>query len=351
MMAQERSIAVRADAATVAVPKDFSEDIDLIQRTFAKDLTVDELRLFVAIAHGMGLSITHRQIHAVKRKSRNGPDTVTFQVGIDGYRSIAEAHPDYAGQDGPYWCGDDGQWTDVWLDKQPPRAAKVGIFRTSFKQPVFAVALWDEYFQTNSQGDLTPLWKKMPALMLAKCCEGLAIRKAFPAKLSGTYSDGEMGQANNPDDVAHAIDVAVVADGAVTADRDSGVAVAARSENPRHDTSDARSRDRDQANRYLHAWASEAGLSHGDLHYAAQALFRSRNVQSLTELGTSDLDGLHGKLRDAHNVDPAKLRAWLDSITPPSEPEVIETEGRLPGVDEDTGEVIDTEALAAYHRQ
>lgn len=167
-MAHEHGIAV-VDTSTIAVPHGFAEDIDLITRTFAKDLTVDELRLFVAIAHGMGLSITHRQIHAVKRKSRNGPDTVTFQVGIDGYRSIAEAHPDYAGQDGPYWCGDDGQWTDVWLDKQPPRAAKVGIFRTSFKQPLFAVALWDEYFQTNYQGDLTPLWKKMPALMLAKC--------------------------------------------------------------------------------------------------------------------------------------------------------------------------------------
>jgi hypothetical protein len=114
-----------------------------------------------------------------------------IQTSIDGFRIIAQRSGKYAGQDGPYWCGEDGQWTDVWLKSTPPLAAKVGVFHQEFHEPLYAVAKWESYAQSS------PIWRKMPELMLAKCAESLALRKAFPNDLSGIYTDEEMSQPEN----------------------------------------------------------------------------------------------------------------------------------------------------------
>ena len=152
-----------------------------------------ELASFLSVAKATGLDPMRRQIFAVSRwDDKLKRERWTTQASIDGFRAVAEATGRYEGQLGPFWCGEDGQWLDVWLKKNPPSASKVGVIRAGFKEPLYRVALFSEYAQRKKDGSLTKFWIEKPALMLAKCAEALALRSAFPQSLSGVYSDDEI---------------------------------------------------------------------------------------------------------------------------------------------------------------
>lgn len=175
-----------------------NHQIDLIKTQIAKGASDDELALFMNQCKRTGLDPFSRQIYLVPRwNSKMGREERQVQVSIDGFRLIAQRSKEYKGQDGPHWCGPDGKWVDVWTKAETPIAARVGVMRTGFEKPLYAVAKFDAYAQRNKDRSLTFMWAKMPDLMIAKCAESLALRKAFPQELGGLYSDSEMEQQDN----------------------------------------------------------------------------------------------------------------------------------------------------------
>lgn len=158
-----------------------------------------EVERFVRQCERTNLDPFDRQIYAqFRRDRRSGTVRMQVQGTIDGFRLVAERSGKYLGQDGPYWCGPDGEWVDVWLKLEAPSAAKVGVYKQGLERATYSVALFKEYAQRGQGGALTGLWPTMPANQLAKCSEALALRRCFPDKLSGIYTTEEMGQADNP---------------------------------------------------------------------------------------------------------------------------------------------------------
>lgn len=155
-------------------------------------LNPNDMEFFALQCKRTGLDPITRQIYAIPQGGK-----LTIMASIDGLRLIAERSGAYEGQTSPQWCGTDGKWLDVWLDKAPPAAARVGVYKKNFREATYGVAIFNEYCGRDRNGGLTFMWNKMPALMISKVAESLALRKAFPNEMSGIYSSEEMEQASN----------------------------------------------------------------------------------------------------------------------------------------------------------
>ena len=156
---------------------------DLIKRTIAKGATDDELQLFILMAARKGLDPFGNEIYFTKHRNKDGSEKMTVITGIGGYRKIADRTGKYAGNDEPVF------------DKEDPRPSKatVTVWKLvgGVRCPFTATARWKEYYPGDTKGFK---WNQSPCLMLGKCAEALALRKAFPDEMSGLYVKEEMDQ-------------------------------------------------------------------------------------------------------------------------------------------------------------
>lgn len=162
------------------------DQLDLIKRTLAKGSTDDEFNLFIGTARRLRLDPFAKQIWSVPRWDNEERAMVRqTQVSIDGLRLIAERTERYR--------PDDEDATFKYTKNEKGEllltSARVRVFKRYEDgwHPVPALAFFDEYAGYTKDGKLTKMWREKPHIMLAKCAEAMAIRKAFPHETSGAY--------------------------------------------------------------------------------------------------------------------------------------------------------------------
>ncbi len=168
------------------------DQLELVKQTVAPGATPAELELFLYDCQRRGVHPLDRLIHFTKRGGRYTPIT-----SIDFLRGRAHDTGEMAGSD------------DVVFDKDA-RTATVTVYRLTrgTRYAYAATARFNEYVPDpgpNGRGDV--MWKRMPHVMLGKCAEALALRKAFPQQLGGLYVKEELEQAR-PDFVTEATAIA-----------------------------------------------------------------------------------------------------------------------------------------------
>jgi phage recombination protein Bet len=161
-----------------------NEQEKMILAQFLGGASKSEAAVLLEIVKRRRLDPFSRQVYFVKRwDAAKHAEVWAIQTSIDGLRSIAERTGKYDGQDEPEYGEDEaGKFCKVKVyrkDWSPNRAA-VGI------------AYLNEFIQKKKDGTATSFWARMPRLMLAKCAEALAIRKAFPEDAAGLYISEEM---------------------------------------------------------------------------------------------------------------------------------------------------------------
>lgn len=163
------------------------DDVALLRKHDSyKDLSEEHFQRFLYGIERHRLDPFANQIYAIQRWDNKAKiHKLTIQTGIDGYRVLADRSGKCAGND------------DAVFDaEQNPQRATVTVWKMieGTRYAFTATARWDEYYPGDKAG---MMWQKMKHVMLAKCAEALALRKAFPAELSGLYTSEEMAQADS----------------------------------------------------------------------------------------------------------------------------------------------------------
>lgn len=198
--------------STALVPVAFDEFNLAVRRMLGlEDASEGEMQLFHHICQRSGLDPFAKEVYMIGRDTEvsvwvDSPDTgnrrqekrrvtkYTIQVSIHGFRrrarEIAAALGVTYKTDQPVWCGDDGQWREVWPEKTAPTAAKFTVYRDG--EPNTFVAHYTEFVQESGQGTSrgpNSMWSKMPRNQLRKCAEVGAIQMAYPDQLGGLVYD------------------------------------------------------------------------------------------------------------------------------------------------------------------
>jgi hypothetical protein len=239
-------------------------------------------------------------------------DKYAGYVTIHGVRALAQRTGMLDGQDGPYWCGTDSIWHDVWIADEAPAACKLTIYVKGQARGYTGTATMKQARtfvdrKDNNVEKLVPIWKQQPEIMLAVRAEMRAL------KMAGLIQDAEYLHRGIVG-VAEAGELALI--------------------------SDERA-ERIRASKTVHAIAAGRSVDHAGVRAAAQHI-----DAQLESLADADVDTLAATadLIDVLDAEGVAVVTGKDAST------VTGDEYRAAPEPAETGELITDEQIAYIER-
>ena len=211
---------------------------DLIRRTVAAACNDSEFDLFLHVCKHTGLDPLKRQIFAfVFNAADANRRQLTLVTSIQGYRTIAERTGNY--RPGPTEVAIDPDLIDPYTNPKGISHAVATVYKHAHGEwhPISERVDWDEFapvieageggFEWVATGEVYPeghknagkprmrkqpigevrpmldpakaQWRKMPRVMISKCAEAAALRRAWPDDLSQLYEESEVDRSHTLD--------------------------------------------------------------------------------------------------------------------------------------------------------
>jgi phage recombination protein Bet len=165
---------------------DNAKVVATLKATVAQGLTDAEFLLFAEHCKSTRLNPFKRDVWAIKVNGR-----LQLMTGINGYWTTANRHDQFDGYEEGYISKDGQELPDTYAGNDYI-GAWCKVHRKDRKMPAKGVAFMAEYNKGHGN------WKTMPRVMIMKCAESIALRKAFPQELNGTYTAEEMPREYEP---------------------------------------------------------------------------------------------------------------------------------------------------------
>lgn len=166
-----------AQSDSVAVGEYTAHQREILMETVAKGCTPEQFMLMLELAKRYKLDPFAKQIWATK---------VGILVGRDGFLTLAHRSGDFDGMETTFEERDGKLFS-----------ATCTVYHKRMSHPFRVTVRLDEFYRGNSDA-----WQRMPYVMLQKCAEAHALRRAFC--VTGLYDEAEFP----PDEPAAGCDFA-----------------------------------------------------------------------------------------------------------------------------------------------
>lgn len=166
----------------ISTTPDYSkaEVVDVIKKTVAIGATDAELQVFFGLCKATGLNPFKKEVWFIKAGNK-----AQIMTGINGFFTVANNNPNFDGHESGL-VAPDGSFVSAAYPKDDFIGGWAKVYRKDRRIPTEGIAMVKDYDKKQSN------WNTMKRVMIIKCAESVALRKAFPQEMNGLYTAEEM---------------------------------------------------------------------------------------------------------------------------------------------------------------